>query len=355
MVTITKDTKVLGMPIQQLRILSRIFIMILFILHMLLWFVVGIEVVGNIGIDALFYGLSRGLITGGLIFWVIVFISTLLFGRWFCGWFCWFGAYQDLVNWGFNKTKYPIPRRARYYISFIAIVSLVMNIYFTVIEYWLENGFPSIINIRLDLPVLWNPNITLAFIVLTLIFYGPILMMVFGNRSWCKYMCPIGILLKVFAFISPGRMRLISSKCTGCGICDRSCDMQIDVSKELSKFGKVKSLDCIYCFKCSDACPQGAIAFSMKSTTAKMEEKAINIIEKRTMKIRKQSIFDIIIVILWSVVSILIAFSGIRENSMLGDLKTIMNVVLLFVIFFGVWIVDKLLRKNQKKTDAVES
>ena len=42
MVTISKETKVLGMPIQQLRILSYIFIMILFILHILLWFVVGI-------------------------------------------------------------------------------------------------------------------------------------------------------------------------------------------------------------------------------------------------------------------------------------------------------------------------
>ena len=124
MVNITKDTKVLGMSIQQLRILSRIVLMILFILHMLLWFVVGIKVVGNIGIDALFYGLSRGLITGGLIFWVIIFISTILFGRWFCGWFCWFGGYQDLVKWGFSKTKYPIPRRSRYYFAFIAIVSL---------------------------------------------------------------------------------------------------------------------------------------------------------------------------------------------------------------------------------------
>jgi polyferredoxin len=355
MVTISKDTEILGMSVQHLRIWSRIVLMILFILHMLLWFVVGIKVVGNVGIDALFYGLSRGLITGGLIFWVIVFISTLIFGRWFCGWFCWFGAYQDLVSWGFSKTRFPIPRRARYYIAFIAVVSLGMNIYFTVIEYWLENGFPLIFNIRLDLPVLWNPNITWTFIVLTLLFYGPIIMMFFGNRAWCKYMCPIGILLKVFSFISPGRMRLISSKCTGCGICNRSCDMQIDVSKELLEFGKVKSLDCIYCFKCSDACPQGAIAFTMKSTTVKMDEKAdekaINIIEKRSMKIRKRSISDVIIVILWSVLSILVIFSGLRDNSILGDLKAIMNVALLLIIFSGVWIINKLWRKNQKKPD----
>ena len=91
-----------------------------------------------------------------------------------------------------------------------------------------------------------------------------------------------------------------------------------------------------------------------------MDEKSINRIEKRSMKIRKRSISDVIIVSLWSIVTILIAISGLRENSALGDLKTIMNVVLFFVLFFGVWIVEKLLRKNQNKievnkTELVES
>ena len=68
--------------------------------HLITWYALGFHIVGSIGIEALFAGLSRGVINAGFIFWMLVFISALLLGRAFCGWFCWFGGYQELVAWG---------------------------------------------------------------------------------------------------------------------------------------------------------------------------------------------------------------------------------------------------------------
>ena len=64
---------------------------------------------GSIGIEALFSGLARGVLNAGFIFWMLVFASALLLGRAFCGWFCWFGGYLDLIEWGIGKLKIKIP------------------------------------------------------------------------------------------------------------------------------------------------------------------------------------------------------------------------------------------------------
>ena len=87
------------MKTQTLRTWSRIILMLLVTVHVVSWYVVGIHAVGSIGIEALFSGLSRGVVNAGVIFWILVILSVLLFGRAFCGWFCWFGGYLDLVEW----------------------------------------------------------------------------------------------------------------------------------------------------------------------------------------------------------------------------------------------------------------
>ena len=84
--------------------------MLLVTVHLITWYALGIHIVGSIGIEALFAGLSRGVINAGFIFWMLVFASAILLGRAFCGWFCWFGGYQELVAWGIgDRFKIKIP------------------------------------------------------------------------------------------------------------------------------------------------------------------------------------------------------------------------------------------------------
>lgn len=130
------------MNILKWRHLSRIILMLLISLHILTWYVFGVHAVGSIGIEALFSGLSRGVINAGFIFWILVFISALLFGRVFCGWFCWFGGFLELMEWSIGKIRVRIPKRMLLYLGALPFAALIFKIYSSLLLSWL-NGFPA--------------------------------------------------------------------------------------------------------------------------------------------------------------------------------------------------------------------
>src|SRR3989304_9257828 len=131
------------MKIQTWRTWSRIFLMFLVTIHLVTWYVLGVQTIGSIGIEALFSGLSRGVLNAGFVFWMLVVISVLLFGRAFCGWFCWFGGYLDLVEWGISdKLKVKLPRTMPLYLAVIPFIALFAKVYGSVLANWLK-GIPA--------------------------------------------------------------------------------------------------------------------------------------------------------------------------------------------------------------------
>ena len=150
---------------QTLRTLSRLFLMLLIFTHLITWYLMGIQIVGSIGIEALFSGLSRGVLNAGFFFWIFVFISALLFGRAFCGWFCWFGGYLELIEVGMEKTrKNKIPRRVLLYLGALAFVALAMKIYSSLLVIWLNN-FPTMFTLQLADTEPWGGQQTVIFTI----------------------------------------------------------------------------------------------------------------------------------------------------------------------------------------------
>lgn len=136
------------MDTQKLRILSRILLLLLMTAHISTWYILGVHAVGSIGIEALFAGLARGVINAGFIFWMVVFASVLVLGRGFCGWFCWFGGYVELGDWGISKLKIKIPRWTLLYLGVIPFATLARKAYSAMLEKWLQ-GFPDTFAFRL--------------------------------------------------------------------------------------------------------------------------------------------------------------------------------------------------------------
>lgn len=325
---------------QKLRALSRVFLVLFMTVHLVTWYILGIHLVGSIGIEGLFSGLSRGVINAGFIFWMLVFVSALLLGRAFCGWFCWFGGYLELVDWVIGKLKIKIPHRILLYLGVIPFVALALKIYSALLVKWFQ-GFPATFTFQLADVEPWGGQQTGISILITLVFYGPVLLFVFGRRAWCLHLCPIGALLKIFGSVGVGKVRLINDECIGCGKCNQSCDMQVDVMGELKAYGEIRSSNCIRCFKCTDECPKGAIAFklSQKGVLSLSGEAAARA-ERTTLKRRRLSAFDVIIVILWSVVAVAMIFTGLRQSAP-QEIKVFMAVGLLLVIYGFVWTVQK--------------
>jgi ferredoxin len=72
------------------------------------------------------------------------------------------------------------------------------------------------------------------------------------DRFWCRYLCPYGALVQLFARFSPWRVRREPDACTDCGKCDRACPALLKVSTSLA----VTSSRCIGCGECVKACPE---------------------------------------------------------------------------------------------------
>ena len=324
---------------QKWRTLSRIFLMLLVTVHLVSWYTLGVHAVGSIGIEALFSGLTRGVLNAGFIFWILVFISAVLLGRVFCGWFCWFGGYLELVEWGIGyKLKIKIPKRILLYLGVIPFVALGLKAYSAWFSTWVIKGLPAEFIFRLSDVEPWGGQQTGISIMITLILYGPVLLFAFGQRAWCRYLCPIGALLKIFSGVKIGKLRLVNDECIGCGKCSRVCQMQVDVMGDLNSYSKVRNSNCIVCLKCTDECPTESIALSFRQKgTYSLSANAASRAERATIKRRKLSAFDVVIAVMWIALSVGMNLSGLNKNAPQW-VKATMTPGLLLVIYGLIWL-----------------
>ena len=331
------------MKTQTLRTWSRIILLLMMTLHITTWYVLNIHAAGSIGIEALFTGLSRGVVNAGFVFWTLVILSVLLFGRAFCGWFCWFGGYLDLVEWSIaDKLKIKLPRTMPLYLATIPFVALFVKMYSSFLLNWLQ-GFPNGFTVNLADSEPWGGAQTGLSILITAVLYGPVLLYFFGRHAWCRYLCPIGALLKIFNRIGIGKVKLINDRCTGCGKCNRVCDMQVNVLGDLKNYGQVNSSNCIRCLKCTDECPAGAIAFQLRRNgKITLGVEAADRADKISLKRRRMSALDITIVIIWISISLFFTFNG--RQGVPQEIKVAMSAGLLLIIYGVVRSVESLLK-----------
>jgi polyferredoxin len=69
------------------------------------------------------------------------------------------------------------------------------------------------------------------------------------KRAFCRYICPLGLILGFFNRISLLQIKLNQNKCISCSACKKHCPMGIDPVKE------VNSIECIKCGDCVRVCP----------------------------------------------------------------------------------------------------
>ena len=59
-----------------------------------------------------------------------------------------------------------------------------------------------------------------------------IILSLFYERPFCRYLCPLGAVFSAVCRIRIFRMKTDESSCIGCGACSRNCPMGIDVKNE---------------------------------------------------------------------------------------------------------------------------
>ena len=183
---------------------------------------------------------------------VIVFALAILVGPAFCGWICPFGSFQEWIA-GVGKKIFGkrynrmIPRRIDSILRYLRYIVALWVIYVTArsAELFFENYDPyyALFNF-------WTGEVALtAFIVLAVV----IVLSLFIERPFCKYACPYGAVLGLFNLFRVFGIRRNPNTCIDCGLCDKNCPMNIEVSTA----GRVRDHQCISCLKCTSeqSCP----------------------------------------------------------------------------------------------------
>ncbi|MBI4859493.1 MAG: hypothetical protein HY815_04430 [Candidatus Riflebacteria bacterium] len=86
-----------------------------------------------------------------------------------------------------------------------------------------------------------------------------LLVPVTGNRNFCRYLCPFG---SVYGAVSvAGFFKIVGDpeRCSGCGLCERECDMGVPVATLIRERGEVRVMDCMGCCRCVASCPRQAL------------------------------------------------------------------------------------------------
>lgn len=190
-----------------------------------------------------------------LLILIAVFPITILWGRFFCGYLCSFGAMGDLMHFvglklhirqlRVSERTDSILKKIKYVIFLLILVFLwiPVNQIDSSLSPWTAFGMIATLN--------FDMLFSVGSLLLVLIMVGSL----FIERFFCRYLCPLGA---VFSLVSAGRLFKIRRKpsaCVSCGRCHRECPVGIPVDR----VKRVTSGECIDCMKCADVCPASCI------------------------------------------------------------------------------------------------
>lgn len=205
-----------------------------------------------------------------------VIISGVIAGRIVCGWVCPFGFIQDLMN-KIPSPKISIPEKVRPWLFILPLGFLVVTVFLAPLVVGVESNlfFCNICpsgTLEAALPIHFaNPDMPFTEKVTTAllswkawILYVFLILFVLMKRPFCRLMCPIGVSLGFFNWISHYKVShgysywssffksgsITANRCPtfGCENCVTACPV------EIRAISQVNSKDCIYCYECTEAC-----------------------------------------------------------------------------------------------------
>lgn len=251
---------------------------------------------------------------------LITLAATVVLGRVFCGWVCPLGTINNGVGWLRKRSRrakdsFSKWQRPKYYVLAALLVmalfganligvfdplSLTYRAATTAIfpggQYAVEEAStavyqsdPHIGPVRatwVTEPVytFFRDNVFMreraAFIgagILTVFFLTAVLLNLYQQRFWCRYVCPLGALLGLFSK-RPALHISHSSDCTQCGRCAVACPAAANPDKP----GHWQAPECYACWNCIDACNRDAIRYSFGAPFTKRSHAKLDV-SKRAM------------------------------------------------------------------------
>jgi len=172
----------------------------------------------------------------------LLLLSTLIFGRIFCGYLCPVGAVSELAY--LLKTK---KFTGRYGAVFSIIRSIAFATLITLAVFWGVSmldwfGIHAFFHMNTVSPVF--------YVFLSILFVS-----VFIYRPFCRTICPMGFMMSLISKFNIFRIQTKKS-CTNCTICETKCPTDVPIAS------RGHNGECYLCFRCADRCIRDSIVYS---------------------------------------------------------------------------------------------
>lgn len=226
---------------------------------------------------------------------LILLLSSLFFGRAWCGWLCPLGTILDLFRFSKNKNRKQPPeslRKLKYGLLMVILLSAIFGnltlLFFDPLTIFVRASTLTILpaldriiyaieKLLIKIPFLANPvfafdawlrpailpsaaaSIQYALLV-GLFFIAIILLNLIAERFWCRYLCPLGALLAL-----PSKLALFQRRtneaCSECGLCTKDCPTDtIDPKRNYQS----DPAECTLCMNCKQSCQKDSLSFAPK-------------------------------------------------------------------------------------------
>jgi len=200
-----------------------------------------------------------------LAFQAFVWLPTLFYGRrWFCSMACVFAGCHaetcgDALPLVPHDRKRPASKVVHPTVRAVLKVLLVLDLTGTLLAHaglltWLLGG-------RFFLSVEALLGFEVARFLILDTFLLNLLWWSVGGRFYCYY-CTPGFLLGLLGRACGQQIETHHGDCTSCRLCNEACKMSIDVMAAAVAREPARSIYCVGCGQCVDACPQRALRYS---------------------------------------------------------------------------------------------
>jgi len=251
-----------------------ILVHVIFAIHIAQWLIMGMTI-SPVEPSESMETLEHGVVNAGFVFFLLAIASTLVFGRFFCGWACHVVALQDLCGHLMRRARIrPKPFRSRLLVFAPLGFGLYMFVWPTFkrlalkpalhaldVEWprWLaESPDPHGLTAGFVVPDFWATFPAWYVAIPFLLICGFATVYFLGSKGFCTYGCPYGGLFAPADKVAPVRIR-VTDACQHCGHCTATCTSNVRVHEEVRDFGMVVDPGCMKCMDCVSVCPNDAL------------------------------------------------------------------------------------------------
>jgi len=249
------------------------------ILHVIQWLITG-RTMTPLEPSESMDTIRQGVINAGAVLFALALLSTLIFGRWFCGWGCHVVMLQDFCGWLLKRVGIrPRPFRAR----LLMLVPLALALYMFVwpaVYRWgvaplrdaLHQRYPEAwsapqpvppwpgFTLELQTDDFWRTFPSALVAIPFLLICGFATVYFLGAKGFCTYGCPYGGFFAPLDQYARGRIR-VTDACEQCGHCTAVCTSNVRVHEEVHAYGMVIDQGCMKCMDCVSVCPNDALYY----------------------------------------------------------------------------------------------